>query len=779
MFSKQFICASAIYNTYEKHVPSPYFKKIFSVNAPLVSAAVTICGLGFYDIFINGHKITKGLLAPYISNPDHFIYYDGYDLLPYLVVGENVLVVQLGNGMQNAQGGIIWDFDIAPFRDVPKLAFALELQEEGKPLRIIEADETVQTKPSPICFDDLRSGVFYDANLETADLHAPVFGAGWKNSMPASAPAGEPSLCSAEPIVPARELKPALIRKARLAGYKTPFWEVSEYIRLNDTKTEYTPQNKEGYLYDFGENTAGIVRLNIHGKKGQKIELQFCEYIDEAGNPSYANIYFYPDGYAQRDIYICKGEMNEVFQPQFTYHGFRYCMVMGITEEQAVPELLTAVVCHSDVKQRARFLCSDTVANTLYTTALRSDLANFYYFPTDCPHREKNGWTGDAAVSAEQFMLNFQVENSLKEWTRNIVKAQNEKGRLPGIVPTGTWGYDRLNGPAWDRAIVELPYQMYRFTGDTQALEICKTAWLRYLDYLETRKNADGLIGFGLGDWMQPEHASDQPDAPVLFTDSVLCMDFAKKAADFFSCLKLPEAERKAQVFFTEMRKAIRAHLMNFHTITANAACQTTQAMAIYYGVFDKQELPEAGRNLVRMIEQAGEHFNCGMLGLRVIFHVLADMGEANLAYRMITRSDFPSYGYFLKAGLTTFPEIIQRNYKSEPGSLNHHYFGDISNWFISKVAGIHVNDSMQGPHCIDIQPNFIHALDWAQAEYQAPGGTVYVKWSKTPEAKVQLDIRMPAEIIGKLILPNGYAFLDGDTTKPLQSGMYIAVSTT
>ena len=766
LFSSKFVSSTREKTTLKKNVCAPYMRRDLALDKLPQSAEITVTGLGFYELFVNGKRLTRGLLSPYISNPDQLIVYDSYDLTEHLIKGENTIAFLLGNGMQNPLGGIIWDFDIASFRGVPRFAFALSLTENGE-TDIIEADETVLTKPSPLVFDDLRSGAFYDANKETDDLHSSVFAEGWSASISAKAPKGEPMLCEANPIKVRKELKPVKITKTTLAeDYAVPGWDIGEYKRLKGTKPQIPVGNEVGYLYDFGENTAGIVRLKIKGEKGQKVKLQFCEWINGEGLPSYSNIYFYPDGYSQRDIYICKGEGEEIFEPQFTYHGFRYCFVMGITEAQATDSLLTALVCSSDIKQKSAFSCSDEPANTLYETVLRSDLSNFYYFPTDCPHREKNGWTGDAVVSARQLLVNFGCEKDLIQWTDNIVKAQDEKGEIPGIVPTGTWGYGRLNGPAWDRAVVEIPYEIYRITGDKNALYSCAKALPRYLDFLETKKDKRGLIGYGLGDWNQAERACDKPDCPVIVSDSILCMEFARKSAVIAEIIGDNALKAKAEAFFAEMRKAIRKHLIKDNTVYSE--CQTAQAMGIYYGLFEKEELPEAKEKLVSYVQNADGHFSCGMLGLRIIFCLLADMGYADLAYNMIVREDFPSYGWLLRQGLTALPEVIKRSYDENPDSLNHHYFGDISYFFISRVAGIRVCSFKK----INISPNFIGCLENANAEYQTPNGKVTSAWIREKDG-ITLTVNAPNSLDGEIILPEGYTFKNGGSKIPLESGEY------
>lgn len=742
MFSKKFVCAGYDYSEYTSFVPSPYFRKSFTVSDLSLPCKITVCGLGFYDIFINGKKITKGLLAPYVSNPDDIIYYDEYDLARYITEGENVVGIQLGNGMQNSPGGQIWDFDIAAFRGAPRVAFALEA--DGK---IFEANSGVKTAPSPIIFDDLRCGCFYDARNEIENWSCPDFDdSAWSDAVRAETPRGEARLCTAEPILPRKTLKPVSVRRCKLAEYKPRGDVVKEC-------SSFPSAEREGWLYDFGTNTAGIETLKIKGERGQQIDLQFGEYINADGELDINNIHFFPKGFSQRDIYILKGEGEEIFKPQFTYHGARYCLVLGITEEQATEDLLTFRVCSSALETRGGFRTSDSTLSTLQKMVVNSDLSNFFYFPTDCPHREKNGWTGDAAISCEQLMLNFGPEKSYTEWLRSIRKAQNENGELPGIVPTGGWGFAWGNGPAWDQIIVTLPYYIYRFRGDKSVLEENAPAIMRYADYISRNRTPRGTVELGLGDWC-PITAMK---APLEFTDSVVCMDLLDKAAYIFSALGYSLQEEFCKKLRLEIKAAVRKYLIDLETCTAIGCCQTSQAMAIYYNVFEPAEKTQAFKVLLKTIADADEHMDMGFLGARCVFRVLADHGEADLAYKMIARPDYPSYGNFIERGLTSLPEDFRRN-EERPNSLNHHFFGDISAWFISYIAGIKINPSGDDCNEVRITPNFISALNDARAYHITVAGPVLAAWVRT-ENGIILTTDCAEGVHGEIRLPNGYSF--------------------
>ncbi len=773
-FPKQFFQATREYNTYEKHVNAPYLRADFRFDEGK-KYYVTVSGLGFYDLFINGKKITKGLLAPYISNPDDLVYFDRYEITALIdPADDNTVALVLGNGMQNAPGGRVWDFDAARFRGAPRFAMALTgVDKEGN-----ETDEDVggrfKTAPSPILFDDLRSGCFYDATLEQRGWNEPGFDdSGWQPVLPAEMPRGEFRLCDADPILIRDEIKAVEIREATM----DPRLNNRSNMRLN-TQFKFDVLGQAGVMFDFGVNTAGICRLKIDGKKGQKLFIQFCEMLTTDGKPSYQNTgSFYPDNYGQTVYYVCKGEKDETFEPAFCYFGYRYAVVYGLEPEQVKDDTLVMLAANSDLKERGGFTCSDPVMNRLGAMARVSDLANFWYFPTDCPHREKNGWTGDAACSAEHMLLTLTPERSYREWLRSICKAQNGKGQLPGIVPTGGWGFEWGNGPAWDNVLSELCWQIWRLRGDLTPAKECKDSLLRYVAYLAAERESDGLIHFGLGDWLQPGKGAGDPVAPVRLTSSVIAMYIAGKTADLFGALGLALQERFARELAQELRQAIRDNLVDFGTMTALPRCQTAQAICLYYGVFSESERVRAGEVLVDLIHEADDHFDCGMIGMRVIFHVLSLLGQGALAYQMITRTDYPSYGMFVRRGLTSLPEDFMEDKDHDyANSLNHHFFGDIVSWFLQRVVGIHVNPRGLSPDHVDITPDFLAALDQAQGYYTAPAGKVSVSWTKA-ESRATLTVEAPENVTGNIRLPNDWVFTDEEHPRSsLNNANFIAL---
>ena len=371
---------------------------------------------------------------------------------------------------------------------------------------LFESDDSFLTHSSPITFDDLRAGEHYDARLEIPEWSTHVCDErGWEPAIYAPTPQGEVKITITEPVLVHKEIKPVSVTK--------------------------TPKGL--YLYDFGENFTGVCRVKIQGERGQTIRLMHDEMVVN-GDLDIKNLGFDKfqgrDLYNQCDWYTLKGDGVETYTPRFTYHGFQYVSVEGLTDEQATLELLTFEIMHEDVQSRGDFTCSDEMLNILQASVRRSDLSNFFYVPTDCPQREKNGWTGDVALSAEHMILNFDVKNVMNDWLFSIRKAQDGRGAIPAIVPTAGWGFAWGAGPNWDDALVEVSYQLYRYYGDKKIIFDNLSAIETYLRYMLTKRKEDGLFEYGLGDWCQPgsEYVFT---TPTELTDSIKCMDMCEKAA--------------------------------------------------------------------------------------------------------------------------------------------------------------------------------------------------------------------------------------------------------
>ena len=700
MFPSKFISATTEYCTFEKHVNAPYIRKHVILKNEC-KAEIVITGLGFYRLFVNGKEITKGILAPYISAPDDVVCYDKYEVT--LEKGENIIGVILGNGMQNAFGGAVWDFDKAAWRSAPKTAFSITT-DEG----VFESDLDCKCYPSPITYDDLRGGEYYDARLEIDNWSEASFDdSNWNNVIEAVEPKGEKRFTVADPIVTTMKLSPVSVTK------------------INDL----------AYVYDFGVNAAGNILLKMKGEKGRKITIRHGELLNPDGTVNMLNIKCdsrqIPNQICE---YTFKGEGVEEFTPYFTYNGFRYAQVEGI--EDCKPENLTYLVQNSDLKSRGSFECSNEIVNKLMEATNRSTLANFFYFPTDCPHREKNGWTGDAAVSAEQTLLNHEPERSYEEWMAHFRNVQRDDGALPGIIPTGGWGFAWGSGPAWDCAFIVIPYFTYIYRKNRKILEENADHIYKYLQYMKSKRDELGLTHYGLGDWCSPQHHTvGTPKAPQVVTDTLICIDMLKKSEYIFEVLGMNDRVEDCKKTRLEMISSFRNNLVDFETMLVNGNCQTSQSMALYYGIFEGAEFEKAYSVLIKMIEDNGGMHDCGILGCRVIFDLLADNGNVDLALNMIATEEYPAFGNWIKRGATSLWEHFPR--ETDPFlSVNHHFFGMITAFFYRQLAGIRIDETG-----VKVEPKFPKSIDWVKATHKTNDETIVVEW-KRDDGKIKLDVK-------------------------------------
>ena len=730
----QYIAASREFGTRQKHVNAPLFRKQFRCDDVPKQALLRIACVGFYRLFVNGAEITKGYLAPYISNYNDTVYYDEYDVSHLLVAdADNVVCVVLGNGFANAIDFDIWQFESSPFRRAP--CFALTLTYDGK--QSLQTDTSFEVYDSAITFDDIRAGERYDARLYRAELFAPSDKPlpGCNKPVVAETPQGELRKCNVEPI---REQRRFFAESVIPSG--------------------------DGYIYDFGENNAGVVCLRVNGVSGQKITLDFGEVVID-GKLNKDNIVCdfvcddYKWCYAQHDEYIC-ADGWQTWTPSFTYHGFRYVYVTGLTSEQATVDALQYVVLHSDVRQRASFRCSDPSLNRIYDITLRSDLSNLFYIPTDCPQREKNGWTADAALSAEQFLYNFDCGKTLAEWLVNVCKAQRFDGMMPGIVPTYGWGFKWGNGPAWDCVITEVPYQLYRFCGDTDSARQALPTIMRYFDFISAVTNADGLVDFGLGDWCEAETEQSQDySTPVQYTNALTLLDMANKTLYMLGGQSGEVTQQTAKVGAVKetFLQNFRKNYVKNGRITVQT--QTALAMAITSGALTDDEQALAHTDLLRLLKARNCRFKVGVIGAKHLFDALTMFGDTDIAVRSIVGPDYPSYGYMLANGATTLWEAFYklrddgamwRSNGQKLDSLNHHFWGSVVGWFYRVIGGLDVRSANE----VMVTMPQTQLITCAETSYANGDKRITVAWRRNGTNDT-LTVRNVG-FVGKIRLPEG-----------------------
>ena len=365
-----------------------------------------------------------------------------------------------------------------------------------------------------------------------------------------------------------------------------------------------------------------------------------------------------------------------------------------------------------------------------------------------------------------------------------ICAAQRDDGALPGIVPTSGWGFAWGNGPVWDQALVELPYRTYLYRGDSSLFLECADAVVRYLNYISQKRDERGLLNIGLGDWC---HALRRGGAnhlcPNEVSDTVTAYSICRRAEWMFGEVGQLVQQRFAGILGDEFYAAIRKYLIDPSTCTMRGSCQAAQAIGLYYGVFEPGERQAAYQRLLQLIHLSGDRMDFGMIGARVVFRTLAEFGNAELAYRMITRTDAPSYGIAVSDfGLVSVPETFEPTVNGYQTSLNHHFMSDFSGFFIAYIAGLQINPYRNDPSFVRVQPSFLNQLNYAQAHCLTPAGRVAVRWEKH-EGGITLTVEKAEGVSGELLLPGGFVFsvaqgyrpdwLHGRRMLELQSGIY------
>ncbi|MBQ7839971.1 MAG: family 78 glycoside hydrolase catalytic domain [Lachnospiraceae bacterium] len=476
---------------------APLFRKKFQLDE-VKNARLYVCGLGYGYYYINGRPVSEDLFTAPVSNYTKTLWYNTYDVTGLLIPGENCIAVWCGNGWYNEDFPNAWDFDKAVWRDVPKCILKLEV--DG--VTALTSDDTWKCQPdSAIWFNGLRNGEFFDARKYDGDwTKADYDDSLWTEAAADdNPPKGIFRECKCEPI---REEKVYACQKVIKTG-------------------------EQKYVFDFGQNMSGYIRLHIAGKEGQLLTIRYAEQLKADGSRELNNMArVYPESEFQTDKFICSGK-RMTWSPRFAYHGFRYIEIEGLkNREEAVVE---AVFVHQAVEKRTEFECSNSFLNQLFYAGQMSTYSNMFYQITDCPTREKLGWANDAQASAEQILTDFKAERLLEKWLQDIRDAMREDGALPGIMPTAGWGYHWGNGPVSDGVLFELPYRIYLHTGNALPLAESWEWFDRYLAFLDSIRDADGFVRYGLPDWARP--GLKPPLVPGEMINAVLEYRFCEIAA--------------------------------------------------------------------------------------------------------------------------------------------------------------------------------------------------------------------------------------------------------
>lgn len=688
--------------------PAPWLRKEFECGK-FQKAVIRLCGLGFHELYVNGHKADDRVLAPNTTLFDRRASYIDYDVTTLLHSGLNAVAVLLGNGWYNCFNHS--NEERAPWRDWPKLRCDILL--DG--VVIAKSDLSWKWHDSALVFDSLRCGELYDARRELPGVSL----AGFDDS--AWHPVGRAMSAGGE-LVP----------------------EDEEPCRVVQTlePVDFAMIAPDRIVYDFGINIAGWCEIEVSGKAGAEVTLLHGEQRRTNGSVTVEEIGRITRGAPfQTDRYILKGEGREYYHPRFSCHGFRYAEVK--IPPDAELHHIQAQVVRTAFRRTGEFTSSSAMLNTLQEITCRSYEGNFVGFPTDCPHREKNGWTGDAQLACRTGCWNYQTQKAYRHYLRMLTDVQRRNGQLPGFTPTAGWGYNWGSGPAYDSALFEISYQLRLFFNDTEILREMYASMRRYIDFCFDMEESDGILYFGLGDWCHPESAAMQSaelfSTAYYFQDVERLAKFAallEKTADAASYTAL--AERIRQNFLAKFRHADGSF--------GNGG-ESALAAALYFGLAGG-DAPHTATLLADAVRRHGHRANFGILGAKYVPRMLARYGCVDDAFEVITQPEFPGWGHWVKQGATT----LRENW-NEQDSLNHIMFGDISGWMYEVPGGIVPQEEGAGFRRFRLAPQFPQKLEHCRAVYDSVQGRITSEWLRCAE-KIEYRFTVPEGGIAELHLP-------------------------
>lgn len=716
----QWIGAPGKENNSLKTDPAPYLRKVFTLSKSVKTARAYICGLGYYELYLNSNKVGDHVLSPNQTNYDqrdfrNMLYpfankistrvlYETFDITSYLNQEKNVAGIILGNGWYNqrdrVEEGYMW-------YGSPRMILQINIEYEDGSRQSFISDETWKFSTGPIIHDGIFTGEIYDARLELNGWSKPDFDdSAWNFAQIKKAPQGQLRAQMSPPDKIIKTIQPVTI------------------INLQPGK----------FRYDFGEMISGWARLKIKGKKGTKVSLRF---IEEFGKD-----------YGQKDTYILNGKGLEIYEPRFTWHAFRSVEVIGPEGEFTIKNLDARVV-NTAVAPNGKFECSNDLFNKILENYKRTHLGNMHgCVSSDCPHRERLGYTGDATYLLEAAEFNFDMTTFFTKLLNDIKDAQNtETGFVPHTAPFGGGG----GGPGWGSAYVFLPWFMFTFYDDIQVLENHYNGMKQWAAYLGTRTNKKGLVvkeepgAWCLGDWATP----DEMVVPPALVNTCIYARVAEILAQVAKVLDKKQDESNFLNLFKDIKRNINEAFLNTQTGSYSIGWQGANVIPLAFNLVPDKFVNKVLNNLVENIHKNKGHLDTGIIATPLMLDILTKYGRDDVAYTIMNQRDYPGYGYAIKKGATTLWEYWD-------GKLSHSHpmFGSVCRWFYQSIAGINPDPKFPGFKNIVIKPScLLGDLNYAKAEYNSICGKIVSFW-KRKKNNLYLDIQIPVNTTATIYIP-------------------------
>lgn len=684
--------------------PCPFLRRSFALPGPVRRAGLHWAALGVADVFLNGRKIGGDFLMPGWSDFRHRAQVMTADVTKMLRAGDNTLGAVLADGWYT--GTLLWKNERNHYGTHPQLLARLDVElHDGRNLSVATGRDW-EMRDGPIRFSDIYHGESHDARRELGDWCVPgAPSKGWRRAdvFPAYRGALAPKIN--EPVRVTQTLRPR---------------KITEPVRGT-------------YVFDFGQNLAGICRLRIRGRRGQKITLKFGEMLEAGGTVYRENLRLA----RATDTYVCRGGGIEEWTPRFTFHGFRHVEVTGLDKKPS-PDLLTALVLHTDMRPTGKFRCSNPLLNRLDGNIRWGLRGNFLDVPTDCPQRdERLGWTGDAQVFIGTAAFHYDVRNFFRKWLQDLRDGQRADGAYPDVAPDvlGKYGPQQFGNAAWADAGVVCPWQIYRHYGDKEILAENYDAMTRWMGYQQ--RTSQDLIRprTSYGDWLAID-AVTAPNAPVP-CDLVGTAYFAHTADLMAKIAGVLGRKADARKYRGLHGRIVGAFLRAYATPDGRVVghCQTAYLLALAFDLLPARLRPKAFAHLVDLIEVRGCHLTTGFVGTPLLLPVLTRFGRTDLAYKILLQEDYPSWLYTVHNGATTMWERWN-SYTKEHGfgdvgmnSFNHYAYGAVGEWMYAVIGGI--RPMAPGYRRILFAPEPGGGLTSAEVSLETPRGRAACRWHR------------------------------------------------
>lgn len=745
------------------HLPPPrLYRKEFSAAKPVKRALLYATALGLYELEINGRRVGDAYFTPGWTDYKKRVYYQAYDVTGHLRPGANAVGASVAEGWYSGYVGYGLLVGYGPNRagryfygKTPALLAQLELEYADGSTEVIGtgADWRV-TDRGPEREADFLMGETYDARLEASGWSSPGFtAAGWEPAILAAANGSTkaPFFDSAGQ----REVELGFVEPARYEVYPGPPVRTTQELK----PVRITEPKPGTYIFDLGQNFAGIARLKVKGAAGTRVQLRFGEMLHPDGRLMTENL----RRARATDTYILRGDpAGETWQPRFTYHGFQYVEVTGYPGKPGL-DAITGVVLHSDTPLTSSFECSDPVVNQVYRNAVWTQRANFVELPTDCPQRdERLGWMGDAQIYVRAATYHADVASFYNKWLREVEEAQLPSGAYPDYAPYpmfhgGPEGY----GTAWTDAGIICPYTLYTVYGDTRFIERFYPSMVNFINFrLKRAPDLRGkAAGNNWGDWLALGETT-----PIEYVDAAYFAQSARLMSEMAAATGWDRDARRFRKLFEDIRARFQADYLNADG-TLKVDTQTAYALALYFDLVPEALRRSAGDRLAAKVQANGGRMATGFLGTRHLLPVLTATGHQDLALRLLQSREFPSWGYEVVNGATSIWERWN-SFTREKGfgdagmnSFSHYSFGAVTEWMFESLAGIDTADP--GFRRLIVRPGppagaaggAQKPIDHARAEYRSVQGVIASEWRQSPD-RFELALTLPPNTTALVYLP-------------------------